>query len=94
MQFYDSLAAIPQDKLADMVGGKFHLTRLVSMRLRDVKNGAPLYVERRANEALLAAVCREVEEGFISLETYEAVVEQDDADFDITNILGISEDDI
>lgn len=94
MQFYDSLAAIPQDKLADMVGGKFHLTRLVSMRLRDVKNGAPLFLERKPNEALLAVVCREVEEGLISLETYETVAEHDDTDYDITSILGITDDDL
>lgn len=89
MQFYDSLAAIPQDKLADMVGGKFHLTRLISLRMRDVKNGAPLHLERKPNEALLATVCREIEEGIISLETYESVVEQDESDFDI---LGIDQD--
>ena len=89
MKFYDSLASIPQDKLADMIGGKFHLTRLISIRMRDVKNGAPLYVERKPNEALLAAVCREIEEGLISLETYESVTEQDESDFDI---LGIDQD--
>ncbi len=94
MRFYDSLAAIPQDKLADMVGGKFHLTKLLSLRLKDVKNGAPLFVERKPNEALLAAVCREIEEGFITLETYEPVVDHDEVDYDINNILGINEDDI
>ncbi len=94
MRFYDSLAAIPQDKLADMVGGKFHLTRLISLRLKDVKNGAPLFVERRPNEALLAAVCREIEEGYINLETYEPVAQTDDVDYDISSLLGIDADDM
>lgn len=94
MQFYDSLAAIPQDKLADMVGGKFHLTRLLSLRLKDVKNGAPLFVDRKPNEALLAAVCREVEEGYISLETYEPVNDQEEKDYDINSLLGISDSDM
>ena len=94
MRFYDSLAAIPQDKLADMVGGKFHLTRLLSLRLKDVKNGAPLFVERRPNEALLAAVSREIEEGYITLETYEPVAENEENDYDISNILGISKEDM
>ncbi len=94
MRFYDSLAAIPQDKLADMVGGKFHLTRLISLRLKDIKNGAPLFVERKTNEALLAAVCREIEEGYITLETYEPVTTQDDAEYDINDILGISDEDL
>ncbi len=94
MRFYDSLAAIPQDKLADMVGGKFHLTRLISLRLKDIKNGAPLFVERKTNEALLAAVCREIEEGYITLETYEPVTTQDDAEYDINDILGINDEDL
>lgn len=89
MQSYESLSSIPQDKLADIVGGKFHLTRLISIRLRDLNNGAPLLVERKDNEATLAAVCREIEDGLISLDSYESVTDQEESDFDI---LGIGED--
>jgi DNA-directed RNA polymerase subunit K/omega len=89
LQSYESLSAIHQDKLADIVGGKFHLTRLVSIRLRDIYNGAPLLVERHENEATLAAVCREIEDGLITLEAYESVTDQEEADFDV---LGIGED--
>ncbi len=86
MQSYESLSSIHQDKLAGMVGGKFRLTKLISQRMRDINNGAPLLVEREKNEALLAAVCREIEEGLITLETVEPVVQEDDGDFDLLGI--------
>ena len=86
MQSYASLSAIHQDRLAEIVGGKFRLTRLISLRLRDLYNGAPLLVERKRNEANLAAVCREIEDGLISLETIEPVGEQEETDFDLLGI--------
>lgn len=86
-QSYESLSSIHQDTLSQIVGGKFKLTRLISMRLRDINNGAPLLVERYHNEALLAAVCREIEAGLISLETIEpAPATEDEGDFDLLGI--------
>lgn len=69
---YESLSTIPHDFLAEKVGGKFRLTRLIAQRLRDINNGAPLLVERKTDEALLAAVCREIATGVISLEVHDA----------------------
>lgn len=86
MTKYETLSAVHQDKLAEIVGGKFRLTRLISLRLRDLNNGAPLLVDRRHEEANLAAVCREIEEGLISLETVEPVAPQEDGEFDLLGI--------
>ncbi len=86
-QSYESLSAVHQDILSQIVGGKFKLTRLISMRLRDINNGAPLLVERGPNEAMLAVVCREIEGGLISLETIEpAPAAEDEGDFDLLGI--------
>jgi len=71
---YESLHSIPIDALAEKVGGRNRLTRLVSLRLRALNAGAPLLVERQTGEALLAAVCREVQEGKIWLEVQEEQV--------------------
>ncbi len=89
---YESLSTIPHDALAEKVGGKFKLTRLIAQRLRDINNGAPLLVERRKDEALLAAVCREIEEDKISLEihTVAAPEYQDQGEFD--DYLGIGDE--
>ena len=89
---YESLSTIPHDALAEKVGGKFKLTRLIAQRLRDINNGAPLLVERRKDEALLAAVCREIEEDKISLEIHTVATPeyQDQGEFD--DYLGIGDD--
>jgi len=91
---YESLSLIPHDALAEKVGGKFRLTRLIAQRLRDINNGAPLLVERRPDEALLAAVCREISEDKISLEIHTPV-EQDDVQEGegFEEFLGIGDDD-
>lgn len=89
MQLYDSLRTIHLDTLAEKVGGRHRLTYLISQRLRAVTRGAPLLVERQENEALLAAVCREVSEGKVWLEVPEAKPEGEVEDFDI---LGLGED--
>lgn len=86
-QSYESLSSVHQDILSQIVGGKFKLTRLISLRLRDINNGAPLLVERKPNEALLAVVCREIEAGLISLETIEpAPVDEEEGEFDLLGI--------
>lgn len=86
MQSYDSLSSIHQDTLAKIVGGKFKLTKLISQRLRDLNNGAPLLIEKKPKEAMLAAVCREIEEGLITLETIEPVVQEEATEFDLLGI--------
>jgi len=88
LQSYDSLASLHMDNLATKVGGKFRLTRLVSQRLRAINSGEPLLVDRQPNEALLAAVCREIEEDLISLDIPEVAVSAEETEFDI---LGIDE---
>ena len=84
---------IPHDALAEKVGGKFKLTRLIAQRLRDLNNGAPLLVQRGKDEALLAAVCREISEDKISLEIHNQAPEEflDDENFD-GDYLGIGDD--
>jgi DNA-directed RNA polymerase subunit K/omega len=67
---YESLSNIPHDALAEKVGGKFRLTRLISQRLQDIHHGAPLLVDRQPEEALLAAVCREIQKDLIKLEVH------------------------
>lgn len=90
MQSYDSLTQIHLDALAEKVGGRYRLTRLVSQRMQQINGGHPLLVERRPNEALLAAVCREIEENKVELEMPEAaLLAEDEAPLDI---LGISDE--
>lgn len=90
---YESLSLIPHDALAEKVGGKFKLTRLIAQRLRDLNNGAPLLVERGKDEALLAAVCREIFEDKISLEIHTPVDTDTPAEDSFEDYLGIEDDD-
>jgi DNA-directed RNA polymerase subunit K/omega len=89
---YESLHNIPIDALAEKVGGRHRLTRLVSLRLRAITSGAPLLVEKRENEALLSAVCREVQEGKIWLEVSEEQIAPPQGDLDLLG-MGESADD-
>jgi len=59
------------DELAEMTNGRYKLTKLVALRLRDINAGAPLLVEKGEDESLMACVCREIREGKISLELPE-----------------------
>lgn len=86
MQSYDSLSQIQHDQLAELVGGRFRLTRLISMRLREIMGGAPLLVERHPHEALLSVVCREIEAGLISLDVPEIQLEEQESDMDLLGI--------
>jgi DNA-directed RNA polymerase subunit K/omega len=83
---YDSLHNIPMDILSEKVGGRHRLTRLISLRLRALNSGAPLLVEKKENEALLAAVCREVAEGKIWLEVPEEQIAPPQGDLDLLSM--------
>lgn len=86
MQSYDSLSQIQHDHLAELVGGRFRLTRLISMRLREIMGGAPLLLERKPHEALLSVVCREIESGLISLDVPDVHIEEEEMDMDLLGI--------
>lgn len=83
VQSYESLRSIHLDQLADQIGGRHRLTYLVSQRLRAISRGAPLLVERRDNEALIAAVCREISEGKIWIEMAAEEERAEENDFAI-----------
>jgi DNA-directed RNA polymerase omega subunit len=72
---YSFLSAADLDRLAEKVGGRYRLTHLVSQRLRQINAGAPLLLERREEEHLLATVCREVDEGLVFLESEDLPAE-------------------
>ncbi len=91
MDLYDSLHNIPLDRLAEKVGGRHRLTYLVSQRLIQVNNGAPLLVERGEDEAILAAVCREVDEGKIWLDASQEELHAKEDDLSFLGIDEISE---
>ena len=88
MDLYDSLHDIKLDRLSETVGGRHRLTYLISQRLIQINRGAPLLVERRENEALLAAVCREVDEDKIWLEVPKEELKGEETDLDILGIEG------
>ncbi len=86
MDLYDSLHDIKLDRLSEKVGGRHRLTYLVSQRLIQINRGAPLLVERQENEALLSAVCREVDEDKIWLEVPQEALKGEETDLDILGI--------
>lgn len=71
------------DELAIKLGGKFRLTRLVALRMRQINQGAPLLVDRRPEESVLAAICREIQDDLVNLEVPEAVGEGEETAFDL-----------
>ncbi len=77
MHTYSFLSAADLDRLAEKVGGRYRLTHLVSQRLRQINAGAPLLLEKREGEHLLATVCREVDQGLVFLETEDVPTESE-----------------
>lgn len=71
---YESLHDLPLDELAEKVGGRYRLARLVALRLRAINSGAPFLVPPKENEAPLATVCREIMEDKIWLDVAEQEV--------------------
>lgn len=65
---YQPVKMINTDKLANIVGGRYALTCLVSKRMIEINAGSPLLVKKAAGERTIDAVCREIEEGKIWLE--------------------------
>jgi len=86
VDLYDSLHSIPLDQLAEKVGGRHKLTFLIAQRLCQINAGSPLLVEQGENEALLAAVCRELDEGKIWLEIPDEEIRSEQSDLDILGI--------
>lgn len=74
------------DQLAEKVGGRFRLTKLVSERLRQVNAGSPLLVQRLEGESILSAICREVEQGLISLEVEEQAEAMTETNIDLLSL--------
>ncbi len=87
----ESTTHIHLDRLAEKVGGRYRLTKLISERMRQLNGGAPLLVDLRPHERLISAVCREVEEGLISLDVPELADVAEQAEFDVLGIEGGSE---
>ncbi|MCX7935463.1 MAG: DNA-directed RNA polymerase subunit omega [Planctomycetota bacterium] len=89
---YESLHDLPLDELAEKVGGRYRLARLVSLRLRAINSGAPFLVAPKENEAPLATVCREILEGKIWLDVAEQEVVAPTLEADYSAIGEMGED--
>ncbi|MBN2713297.1 MAG: DNA-directed RNA polymerase subunit omega [Planctomycetes bacterium] len=86
MTRYDSLHSLHIDELSDKVGGKHKLTYLVSQRMKQINRGAPILVDIKENEALLATVCREIANDKIWLDVPEETIEAEKSDFDLLGL--------
>ncbi len=84
---HEAVKTIHTDKLADIVGGRYALTSLVSKRIQQLRAGAEPLVESKENEPLIQVVCREIEEGKIWLEKLEEVQVKPEGFDDIAELM-------